>query len=365
MSISGTVWDLEPHTAKKHEILRRYFQAWLPILAQSNERLLYVDAFAGPGKYSKGEDGSPLVVLKAARDHVVKFRSELLCLFVESENDRYEHLVKVLNEIKPTLPANIKFRPLQGRFNEHLSEILTELDEQKRHKAPTLAFVDPFGFSQIPFKDIARLMRYPKCEVFVNFMYDEINRFLSFPNFAQHFDSLFGLPEWRKVLNVEQPIDRFVALYNLYREQLKKVARYIRAFLMLNKFNTPDYLLFFATDHLAGLEAMKQAMWKADPSGEFEFSDFTDAKNQRQPLLFEATPPYHELQEMIESKFNRTEIAIEVLSDWVVSDTPFLRTHLKRQVLVPMEKEGAVNVVKSKPGRRKYTYPDGTILKFR
>src|SRR5579864_7125560 len=114
----GTIWPLEPHTAKKHEILRRYFQAWLPILAQSSERLLYVDAFAGPGRYSKGEDGSPLVVLKAARDHVVKFRSELLCLFVESENDRYEHLVRVLNEIKPSLPANIKFRPLQGRFNE-------------------------------------------------------------------------------------------------------------------------------------------------------------------------------------------------------------------------------------------------------
>jgi three-Cys-motif partner protein len=101
----GTIWPLEPHTAKKHEILRRYFQAWLPILAQHNPRLLYIDAFAGPGEYLNGEDGSPVVILKAARDHVIPFRSELVCLFIESEEDRHKHLVEVLERIKPTRPA--------------------------------------------------------------------------------------------------------------------------------------------------------------------------------------------------------------------------------------------------------------------
>jgi three-Cys-motif partner protein len=95
-----TIWPIEPHTAKKHEILRRYFQAWLPILAQHNPRLLYIDAFAGPGEYSGGEDGSPVVILKAARDHVIPFKSELVCLFIESEDDRYQHLVGVLDRIK-------------------------------------------------------------------------------------------------------------------------------------------------------------------------------------------------------------------------------------------------------------------------
>jgi three-Cys-motif partner protein len=129
--ILETVWDLEPHTAKKHEILRRYFQAWLPILAQSNARLLYIDAFAGPGGYSKGEDGSPLVILKAARDHVLKFTSELVCLFVESKDDRYKHLAEVLERIKPSLPSNIKFRALPGKFNDQLTEIFASVEEQK------------------------------------------------------------------------------------------------------------------------------------------------------------------------------------------------------------------------------------------
>jgi len=85
----GTVWDLEPHTAKKHEILRRYFEAWLPIMVKWNSRVLFIDGFAGPGEYSKGEDGSPVIVLKAARDHTHKFESELVCLFVEADRPRY------------------------------------------------------------------------------------------------------------------------------------------------------------------------------------------------------------------------------------------------------------------------------------
>jgi three-Cys-motif partner protein len=358
-----TVWPLEPHTAKKHEILKRYFQAWLPILAHTHSRLLYVDAFAGPGEYSKGEDGSPLVILKAARDHVVKFTSDLLCLFVESKRDRYEHLVSVLERVKPTRPTNIKFRALYGTFNDRHAEIFSNLGQQREHHAPTLAFVDPFGFSQTPFSTITKLMRYPKSEVLVNVMYQEINRFLSVPAFADHFDAQFGTPEWRAASKISDPLERLRAIHDLYLKQLRTVAKYVRAFLMVNISNIPDYFLFFATNSLDGLEAMKRAMWKVDPTGEFQFSDFTDAR--KQPPLFTAEPDFDWLREIITDKFNRLEIAVELLSEWVVAETPFLSTHIKRQVLIPMEKEGALTVVRAKPGRKPYTYPDGTILKFR
>ncbi len=359
----GTVWPLEPHTAKKHEILRRYFQAWLPILAQTHGRLLYIDAFAGPGEYSKGEDGSPLVILKAARDHVLKFTSELVCIFVESDDERYQHLMEVLERIKPTLPGNIKFRALPGKFNDQLTEIFASVEEQRKRRAPTLAFVDPFGFSQASFSTIAKLMSYPKSEVLVNFMYESINRFLSVPEFAAHFDAQFGTPEWREAAKISDPDERLRAIHDLYLKQLRKVAKYVHAFLMVSKSNTPDYFLFFATNSLDGLEAMKHAMWKVDPAGEFQFSDFTDARKQLP--LFAPAPDYDWLREILTYDFRHTEVEIVVLGDWVVSETPFLRTHIKKQVLMPMEKDGAVSVVNPKPERRPYSYPDGTILKFR
>ena len=61
-----TIWPIEPHTSAKHQILRKYLDAWLPILGTYNKRVVYVDGFAGPGQYTGGEPGSPIVALQAA-----------------------------------------------------------------------------------------------------------------------------------------------------------------------------------------------------------------------------------------------------------------------------------------------------------
>jgi len=129
----GTTWNLDPHTAKKHEILRRYFEAWLPIMARWNGRVVYIDGFAGPGKYSNGEDGSPVVVLKVARDHTYPMKAELACIFVEDDADRYNHLKKVLDELSPTLPARVKWEVLPGRFDEHLTTTLNVIEAQNKN----------------------------------------------------------------------------------------------------------------------------------------------------------------------------------------------------------------------------------------
>lgn len=53
----ATHWALEPHTQAKHLILRRYLEAWLPIMATHNGRIVFVDGFAGPGRYVGREEG--------------------------------------------------------------------------------------------------------------------------------------------------------------------------------------------------------------------------------------------------------------------------------------------------------------------
>jgi len=64
-----TFWALEPHTRAKHEILRRHLDAWLPIMASANDRIMVFDFFAGPGRYLGGEQGSPIVALGALAEH--------------------------------------------------------------------------------------------------------------------------------------------------------------------------------------------------------------------------------------------------------------------------------------------------------
>ena len=52
-----TVWDRDPHTGAKHEMLRRYLAAWFPILLQGGfSGVTYAEGFAGPGEYKAGEE---------------------------------------------------------------------------------------------------------------------------------------------------------------------------------------------------------------------------------------------------------------------------------------------------------------------
>jgi hypothetical protein len=107
---------------------------------------------------------------------------------------------------------------------------------------------------------------------------------------------------------------------------------------------------------------MKEAMWKADLRGEFQFSDYTDSSKQSN--LFPDEPDYPRLRELIVNHYSGKRVSIDELGDWVVSETPFRRTHFKRQILASMEVEGVLIVTSPKAGRKKGTFGDGTVLQF-
>jgi hypothetical protein len=60
-----TRWTRRPHIKAKHDLLVRYLGAWLPIMGRSMRKAIVLDAFAGPGRYDHGEEGSPILVLNA------------------------------------------------------------------------------------------------------------------------------------------------------------------------------------------------------------------------------------------------------------------------------------------------------------
>ena len=79
-----TLWRLEAATAAKHRLLKKYLDAWWPILLQpsAGPRPLmaarnYVDAFAGPGESVGGEEGSPVFALDRLLRHDAVTRMRL------------------------------------------------------------------------------------------------------------------------------------------------------------------------------------------------------------------------------------------------------------------------------------------------
>src|SRR5258708_20466647 len=98
-------WPLDPHTQGKHEVLRHYLGAWFPILGSRPGRIVFIDGFAGPGEYTGGEKGSPLIALEVLRQHRAKLKAKVTFFFIEKDTKRADHLRRLTDRLKPSLPT--------------------------------------------------------------------------------------------------------------------------------------------------------------------------------------------------------------------------------------------------------------------
>jgi hypothetical protein len=59
---------MAPHTGAKHQIIQKYVAAWYPILSRWNGRVVFIDGFAGRGRYNDGSEWSPQIALHTLLD---------------------------------------------------------------------------------------------------------------------------------------------------------------------------------------------------------------------------------------------------------------------------------------------------------
>lgn len=126
-SIRTTVWPLDPHTAAKHAILRRYLDAWIPIMSRHNGRVLYIDGFAGPGVYENGEPGSPVIALDAALGQARHISGEMYFIFIEENQARCDNLRVQIAQRE--LPAKLRVEVVHGRFGTNNLTGLAKMKE--------------------------------------------------------------------------------------------------------------------------------------------------------------------------------------------------------------------------------------------
>jgi three-Cys-motif partner protein len=357
----STLWPIEPHTEAKHKILRKYLEAWFPIMTSSNPRIVYLDGFSGPGRYTGGQPGSPILALECAKNHRAALKGELVFLFIEVRKDRADHLSTQIEQLH--CPDRFKIDVKCGEFALKLTEILDSLGRDGHRIAPTFALIDPFGFSGIPYTLIQRLLSNHRCEVFISFMVDSINRWLEHPDevIRAHIKETFGIDEPFAI--ARGAADRIVALKDLYHHQLTKIASFVRSFELRDKNDRVVYYLFFASNNATGHYKMKEAMWKVDPLGDFSFSDAT---NPNQSILF-LNAPLEILRSDLIQQFRATgEVPIERVETFIFNETGFLRKHM-REVLENLESEGQVKIAPFKTnGKRRLrkTYPNDALITF-
>jgi three-Cys-motif partner protein len=354
-----TIWAADEHTFAKHRLLRLYLDAWLPIMASRDRKLVLIDGFAGPGRYKGGQPGSPLVMLDAYVGHAQRglphmSRVQLMYVFIDQDKRRFAHLRQELAEI--TLPTNVTVVPVEGSFDVEITKLLDGLPGAL---APTFAFVDPFGYTDADLELSSRILGFPRCEVLIYMPFPFIARFVDEAAIAPALTRLYGDETWRQAqgLTWDQKIQ---TLHDAFLAALLRCAKYARSFEIVGRAGTSGYHLFFATGHLRGLERMKEAMWKVDPIAGASFADSTTGG---QLVLFENKPDLESLNRDVRAHFANRRFAIEEAETFTLEQTPFLTKHL-RAVLRSIEQQGCLSAAHPTKPRRRQTYPDGTIVQI-
>ena len=359
----AVTWELGEHTPGKHRVLRRYLDAWYPILGMSQERILFIDGFAGPGEYAGGEPGSPIVAMHALRDHAARGRmkAEAVFLFVESDADRVAHLRRLVGIELTTLPPGTRVSVEHGKFDTTMSTVLDGLESKGQQLAPAFLMADPFGVSGTPLSVVQRVLRHPKSEVYISFMYEAISRFRGTDEFAPHLDGLFGTPDWRDGIGIVDAEQKKAFFFSLYRDRLKAAGATQVVHFELYKGARLIYAIFFGTKHLIGCDRMKQAIWGVAPFGDYAFR----GAGGGQLGLELGKPDLARFGEQLRSTFSDREwVSIEELVDFGRSDrTDFHSSHLK-PTLRRIDANG--NLTRHPDCKAKArAYPPGTRVRFR
>ena len=361
---STTLWPRDLHTQGKHLVLEHYLNAWFPILGMGdrNGRILFVDGFAGPGEYEGGQEGSPVVAMRVLSEHSVrsKIDAEVRFVFIDKDAARARHLKKLVAQWRPRLPTTATVDVHSSSFDTVMTEALDHLDEQGLRMAPAFVMIDPFGVKGVPMEVIRRILDNPKCEVYVTFMWEPMNRFVSNPGSEASLAELFGTDEWReaKELTGDQRND---FLHRLYRRQLKEAGARQVVHFHLFKDDRLKYSIFFGTGHTKGSDRMKKAIWKVAPFGDFSFRS---REQDQLVLLGVAQPNFDPLMDALQDRFcDAGWVTIEKVLEFVRSDeTIFHDSQVKMPVLKPMEQAGRLQV---KFRKKHLTYPQGCQINFR
>lgn len=240
-------WPYEEQTKIKHQVFADYFDKWVKILGKYH-KLNYIDGFAGCGAYKENDQihfGSPVLAAKIVKENA----KDAALMIIDKKKKNLDNLKKIFEHENL---SDMKIIPIREEFDKTINELLNK----QSNLAPTFFFIDPWGF-KIKHETIKRIMQIDKSEIFLNFMYNAVSRFLSLKKLEPTNTELFGTDRWKGLMTLKGD-KREKGIVNLYKAQLEQCAEYVYYFPM--EFPHKErtyYYLFHLTNHWKGCSIMK------------------------------------------------------------------------------------------------------------
>lgn len=366
----SVVWDRDPHTAAKHDLLRRYLEAWTPILLSRFPRVTYAEGFAGPGVYTRGEPGSPIIALDIflSRRGLLDGGKGLAMVLVEQDGRRVarlqEELDRALGRHGQPKPSNLTINTRGGDCGDVFRE---ELEKVSAFGQPIFAVLDSYGGPDVPFDVLEAIAANPASEVLVTFGPPFLTRFGTVEQHRGTGDWAFGGTHWQAV-TTRAPSEKKTFLVDAYRQTLRMAGfAHSLTFEMVDEGGRPLFLIF-GTNGERGLEKMKEALWNVDPLGGVRYRDPHDPGQALLELV--AEPDKAALGRMLLAEIGEGSADVEMLRKFALFETIYRPEHVISTVRRLIE-DGAIETVSAGKGVTRATVvrraggsraePDGSV----
>lgn len=146
----------------KDKIVGDYVECYLKTVHSLKRHILLVDAFAGPGRFGDGSDGSPLLICKAISERA-RGRAPMSCLFADS---RPAHRAVLEVNLDEYIRAGLCEAPMQ-ECSDAVSRAIDIGND-----STVFFYLDPYGIKDLEFDMVRQIYeRNPKrsTEVLINF----------------------------------------------------------------------------------------------------------------------------------------------------------------------------------------------------
>ncbi len=268
------LWERDPHTDAKHKLLRRYLDAWFPIMAKQfrDVGITFFDGFAGPGEYTNSQVSSPAIAMaQSLRSDVAGGGTPIRLVFIEQDRRRAQHLENLL---EARFPQSIRPRNVVTRVHHGACTDLYEraIDEVGGWTGPVFANLDGWGVDA-DYEIVQRIAQHSSSEVLVTF---EDQFFIRFPDGPQRAgERVFGHSDWRGV-GQQLTANKSPHILDLYRQGLREAGfAYVLTFDLVDE-GGHSLRLFFGTTHHVAVGKFKDAMWEVDYIAGQRFRDPRD-----------------------------------------------------------------------------------------
>lgn len=332
----------------KAEIITKYFASRMRIISSTATKMVYVDLYAGRWRYDDGAESTPLMVLRHAIDDPV-VRKSLATIF----NDK-DHAAALRTEIK-ALPGIETLQYAPAVYNSEVGAATPEVFG-KITMAPSLAFLDPWGYKGLSRELIHSLLKDWGCEVMFFFNFNRVNMDITNDAVTTHMQALFGPPRLAALRDAVAGLAgqmRQGAVMAALEEMLREVgAQFILPFRFVSAGaeRTSHYLIFL-TKHFLGYKIMRDVMGKAssyaiDGVPSFEYTS--------KPALFLADGRTVEaLGQSLTTDLAGTTMPVEQLFERHSRDKLYVFSNY-REALLRLEEAGRVMMSPAAADRRPY-----------